>query len=117
MNVGIVCYAWGKNHRGGLETHVSGLAKLLTEYGHQVFVHCINNADNQDLESQYNTQGWEELEGMNGIADTDLHPSGWVKIQEQRIFVVSEGGFIDEGKEIIVLSIDGNRVLVRELIK
>ena len=62
-----------------------------------------------------NTQGWESLEGESGIADTDLHPSGWVKIDGQRIFVVSEGDFIEKGKEVTILSVDGNRVLVREL--
>ena len=62
-----------------------------------------------------NTQGWECLEGESGIADTDLHPSGWVKIDGQRIFVVSEGDFIEKGKEVTILSVDGNRVLVREL--
>jgi len=62
-----------------------------------------------------NTQGWEGLEGESGTADTDLHPSGWVKIDGQRIFVVSEGDFIEKGKEVTILSVDGNRVLVREL--
>ena len=62
-----------------------------------------------------NTQGWEGLEGKSGTADTDLHPSGWVKIDGQRIFVVSEGDFIEKGKEVTILSVDGNRVLVREL--
>ena len=52
-----------------------------------------------------------------GIADTDLHPSGWVRIDDRRIFVVSEGDFIDKGSGVTVLSVDGNRVVVRELIK
>ncbi len=78
----------------------------------------LTSPDIQKKEDGYsNTQGWETLDGLTGVADTDLHPSGWVKIGEQRVFVVSEGGFIDQGKEITVLSVDGNRVLVRELIK
>ena len=64
-----------------------------------------------------NTFGWESLQGETGISDTDLHPSGWVRVKDQRIFVVSEGEFIEEGKEIKILSVDGNRVLVRELTK
>jgi len=62
-----------------------------------------------------NTQGWEGLHGKVGTSDTDLHPSGWVIIDGQRIFVVSEGGFIEKGKKVTILSVDGNRVLVREL--
>ena len=52
---------------------------------------------------------------MEGIADTDLHPSGWIRVSDKRVFVVSEGDFIEKGAEIIVLSVDGNRVVVREL--
>ena len=74
--------------------------------------------DTQKKEDGYsNTLGWESLKGETGIADTDLHPSGWVRVKDQRIFVVSEGEFIEEGKEIQILSVDGNRVLVRELTK
>jgi membrane-bound serine protease (ClpP class) len=62
-----------------------------------------------------NTQGWENLKGQLAITDTDLHPSGWINIDDQRIFVLSEGGFIEKGKKVTILSVDGNRVLVREL--
>lgn len=57
MRIGIICCAWGKEHRGGLETHISGLAKLLSQYGHQVFIHCINE---KATDNQYNTKGWKE---------------------------------------------------------
>jgi membrane-bound serine protease (ClpP class) len=53
--------------------------------------------------------------GKLAITDTDLHPSGWINIDDQRIFVLSEGGFIEKGKKVTILSVDGNRVLVREL--
>ena len=62
-----------------------------------------------------NTQGWESLKGELAITDTDLHPSGWINIDNQRIFVLSEGGFIEKDKEVTILSVDGNRVIVREL--
>jgi membrane-bound serine protease (ClpP class) len=62
-----------------------------------------------------NTQGWENLKGEIAIADTDLHPSGWINIKDRRIFVLTEGGFVEKGKEVTILSVDGNRVLVREL--
>ena len=62
-----------------------------------------------------NSQGWELLKGGTGRTDTDLHPSGWIIIENKRIFVVSEGGYIEKGKEVEVLSVDGNRVTVREI--
>ena len=74
--------------------------------------------DVQKKEDGYtNTFGWESLTGEKGIADSDLHPSGWIKVADQRVFVVSEGEFIEKGTEVKVMSVDGNRILVRELIK
>ena len=72
--------------------------------------------DSQKKEDGYsNSFGWESLKGEEGIADTDLNPSGWARTKGQRLFVLSEGGFIDKGKKIVILSVDGNRVLVREI--
>ena len=74
--------------------------------------------DVQKKEDGYtNTFGWESLMGENGISDSDLHPSGWVKVANQRVFVVSEGDFIEKGTHVQILSVDGNRIVVRELIK
>ena len=102
----------------GLIGAVIGLVLLIRLMMKTKFWDQLTSPDIQKKEDGYsNTQGWETLDGLTGVADTDLHPSGWVKIGEQRVFVVSEGGFIDQGKEITVLSVDGNRVLVRELIK
>jgi membrane-bound serine protease (ClpP class) len=70
----------------------------------------------QSKEAGYSTTlGLEGSVGKEGIAETDLHPSGWVLLDGQKIFVVSEGEFIDKGQAVIVLSVDGNRVLVRTL--
>ena len=62
-----------------------------------------------------NSFGWESFKGKEGIADTNLHPSGWIQLENERIFVVSEGDFIEKGEKITVLSVDGNRVVVRKL--
>ncbi len=102
----------------GLIGAAIGLVLLIRLMMKTKFWDQLTSPDIQKKEDGYsNTQGWETLDGLTGVADTDLHPSGWVKVGEQRVFVVSEGGFIDQGKEITVLSVDGNRVLVRELIK
>ncbi len=58
--------------------------------------------------------GWEKLVGEPGLTETDLHPSGWIVVNNERVFAVSEGNFIDKNVKIIVLSVDGNRVVVRK---
>ena len=58
--------------------------------------------------------GWEKLVGDPGSTETDLHPSGWIVVNSEPVFEVSEGNFIDKNVKIIVLSVDGNRVVVRK---
>ena len=102
----------------GIVGAVIGLILLIRLMMKTKFWDQLTAPDIQKKEDGYsNTQGCESLKGSTGISDTDLLPSGWVKIDEERIFVISEGGFIDEGKEVTILSVDGNRVLVRELNK
>ena len=102
----------------GLVGAVIGLVLLAKLMIKTKFWEQLTAPDTQKKEDGYsNTFGWESLQGETGNADTDLHPSGWVRVKDQRIFVVSEGEFIEEGKEIKILSVDGNRVLVRELTK
>jgi len=58
--------------------------------------------------------GLEELVGETGVAVSDCRPSGWVIVDERKIFVVSEGEFISNGDPIKILTVDGNRVVVRK---
>ena len=76
----------------------------------------LTSPEVQKKEDGYsNTFGWENLVGLDGYADSNLHPSGWVKVNDQRVFVVSEGGFIDKGSNVNILSVDGNRIVVRKI--
>ena len=54
----------------------------------------------------------EGLTGKSGVAMTDLRPSGIAMIDEKRINVVSEGGYIERDTNVKVVKIDGNKVLV-----
>ena len=99
----------------GLVGSIIGLVLLLKFMVKTKFWEQLTAPDSQKKEDGYsNSFGWESLEGEEGYADTDLHPSGWMRANGQRLFVVSEGEFISKGKKIIILSVDGNRVLVRE---
>lgn len=51
--------------------------------------------------------------GKQGLAVSDLHPSGIARFDGERVDVVSDGTFIDAGQSIEVVRIDGNRVVVR----
>lgn len=59
--------------------------------------------------------GLEEKVGMQGIAITDLRPSGWITLENDRVFVVSEGSFITKGETVEVMKVEGNRIVVRNI--
>ena len=56
-----------------------------------------------------------ELVGKTGEVLTELRPSGTARIDGRPVDVISEGAFIQKGKSIVVLSVNGSRVVVREM--
>ncbi len=52
---------------------------------------------------------------QKGITLSQLRPSGVGQFGRERVNVVSRGEFIDENKEIIVESIEGNNIVVKEI--
>ena len=56
-----------------------------------------------------------ELVGKTGEVITELRPSGTARIDGRPVDVISEGAFIQKGKSIVVLSVNGSRVVVREV--
>ena len=59
------------------------------------------------------SMGLEDWVGKSGKTVTDLRPSGWINIDNQKIFVVTEGEFLEKNQPVKILSVDGNRVIVR----
>lgn len=56
-----------------------------------------------------------ELVGMEGRAITDLRPSGVALVGDERVDVVSESDWIDEGSPLVIVSSEGYRHVVRAL--
>lgn len=56
----------------------------------------------------------DDLLGMTGEAVTALRPSGVALIADKRVDVVTSGEFITPGQSIVVIQIEGTRVVVRE---
>jgi len=53
--------------------------------------------------------------GKTGQTINNLRPSGSALIDGRRVDVVSRGEFIEKDKPVIVITVDGNRVVVREV--
>lgn len=56
-----------------------------------------------------------ELEGLQGVALTDLRPAGTAEVAGERLDVVSDGGWIDAGTPVRVLHAEGYRHVVQPL--
>jgi membrane-bound serine protease (ClpP class) len=57
----------------------------------------------------------EELErftGKTGVALTPLRPAGTIEVDGARLDVVTQGEFIEKGKEVEVIKIEGGRIVV-----
>lgn len=53
-----------------------------------------------------------DLVGREGIAEMNLHPSGRILIDGERINVISQGGFIEKGSPVRITEAHGNRIIV-----
>ncbi|CAM3945588.1 NfeD family protein [Lederbergia lenta] len=56
-----------------------------------------------------------ELIGREGITVTALRPSGTVNVDDERLDVVAEGGFIEKDIAVKVVKVEGSRIVVREI--
>jgi membrane-bound serine protease (ClpP class) len=57
--------------------------------------------------------GLDALVGKTGEALSDLRPGGFVRIDGRRVDVVTQGGMIEPGARVVVVEVQGNRVVVR----
>lgn len=57
------------------------------------------------------------LLGKEGVTLTDLRPSGFAKIEEERIDVISDGEFIQKGAKVKVIKIKGGSVIVSRVVE
>ncbi|MEA5026683.1 hypothetical protein SDC9_72796 [bioreactor metagenome] len=57
----------------------------------------------------------KELLNQIGVTATDLRPAGIAVFDHQRYDVVSHGEFIERHKNIVVINVEGNRIVVKEI--
>ncbi|MEQ4483839.1 NfeD family protein [Cohnella silvisoli] len=57
----------------------------------------------------------EKWIGQEGIALSMLRPSGLADINGERLDVISTGEYVDKGKPVRVMSVDGTRIVVKEI--
>ena len=74
-------------------------------------------ANTQDATAGYTVQATsvgERYLNREGTAETTFRPSGKIRLDDEVVPAESEGGYIEIGRPVRVVRVDGNRIVVRE---
>ena len=87
---------------------------LIKLFGHLRLFDRLTNTETESTSEGYHAHSHdiETLIGMAGEVITPLRPAGSARINGRRMDVVSQGDFIDAGTEVVVVDVEGNRVIV-----
>ncbi|GAB6100736.1 NfeD family protein [Halanaerocella petrolearia] len=98
---------------------IIGIWLIVKKFGNSVLWQRVSLGEEQSKETGYRSHNDETecLLGKQGTVINTLRPAGIVKIDGQRINVVSEGEFIEAEELVEVIEVAGNRVVVRKIIK
>ncbi|MFS1517870.1 NfeD family protein [Bacillus sp. SCS-151] len=82
----------------------------------RIFNRIILRDSTNSEEGYITNKNRNDLIGKEGYTTTALRPSGTVVIDNERLDVVTEGGYIDNNKKIKVIKTEGARIVVREIV-
>lgn len=75
----------------------------------------ILNSELNSEEGFSSNESYDHLLGQRGVTITILRPSGKIKVAGEIYYVSSEDKFIEKDKQIIVIGVEGGKILVREV--
>jgi membrane-bound serine protease (ClpP class) len=68
-----------------------------------------------DQEGYEGSEKKPEYIGKEGVAVTDLSPAGFILIDEKRIQVISQDGYVEKGKNVAVIESRGGYLIVKTI--
>ena len=74
----------------------------------------LDTSEHKEKGFRSGTDNLENLMGKTGVAITSLRPAGTVRIENDRLDVLTQGEFIAKGKEVEVIRVEGNKIIVKE---
>jgi len=84
-----------------------------TPVGRRVILRPASNAAGQEpAAAGVAERDYATLLGKQGQTVTELRPSGIVEIDNERYSAVAQGELIDSGKQITVVAVEGNSIVV-----
>ena len=93
---------------------IGGSYLFIRIFGYRGFFKKIILSDSTKTELGYVSNATRnELIDMEGVAVTPLRPSGIADFGDERMDVVTEGGYLPAGTEVKIVKTNGSRVVVR----
>jgi len=89
------------------------LAKYLPKSN--IFKRFILSEEERSVAGYTSRKDAKDLLGAKGIALTTLRPAGTAEINGKRVDVVTDSEYIEHGRQIEVVEVDGMRIVVREI--
>jgi membrane-bound serine protease (ClpP class) len=93
----------------------AGFAFLIGAFGVSHYFGVIPVADGEAKPKPAQTAKFPVAVGDWGVAESPLRPAGKVIFGDAYVDVVTDGSFVDSGKQVRVIDVSGNRVVVREV--
>jgi membrane-bound ClpP family serine protease len=84
-----------------------------TPFFSNVMLEPPSDAELEDLEHRESIVDLDHLLGHQGHATTQLTPSGKARFGNELVDVIADGEVISRGAEVVVVEVQGNRVVVR----
>jgi len=60
-------------------------------------------------------EDYKQFVGKSGISHSSLRPAGFITIDDTKLSAVSEGGYIEAGEKIVVVKVEGTKLIVRKI--
>ena len=84
-----------------------------TPFFNNVVLEPPSDAELEDLAHREALVDFDHLLGHHGVATTQLTPSGKARFGNQLVDVLADGEVIARGADVVVVEVQGNRVVVR----
>ncbi len=98
----------------GLVLGAAASLVFLKIFPHRDLWQKVTLKDRLTGETGYNSinQGYRNLVGKIGITKTPFHPVGTIEVDGQSYSAVSDGKWLESGREVKVVSVDGTKIVV-----
>ena len=82
-----------------------------TALGKRIFLRRLKSSRGEGTPE---AEKYQALVGKTGVTETPLHPSGAVRIDNQRVIALAESDMIEKDRTVLVIKATGTNVIVRE---